>query len=136
VLPIVVCVLLFLVAYAPWTLFWALRVLCVAVCIGYVAYFVDDAREGRWSSGWPGSHSAWNAFRGFIGFGVPALLVMVMRRPSVCPYDERGRTRPIEALRVVRLARPRHVERAVWEPLLRERLARSERKRVREALFR
>jgi len=122
-IPIAITLLISLVCYAPWTFFWLLRVMGALVVVGYVVYVFDEARQGHWFSEGRSNTSVFNALCGMLFLGVPGTILALARRPPVCPYDEQGRLVPIEVWRTLRLHRPRYVNRAVWEPALREQLS-------------
>jgi hypothetical protein len=122
-IPIAITLLISLVCYAPWTFFWLLRVMGALVVVGYIVYVFDEARQGHWFSEGHSNTSVFDALRGMLFFGVPGAILALARRPSVCPYDERGRLVSIEVWRTLRLHRPPYVNRSVWEPELRKQLS-------------
>lgn len=92
--------------YAPWTFFWLIRVFAL---LGFglgVQYVVDEARRGRLVAAPGEQQSLLHAVEFTLVWGLPCLWIALMRRPRVCPYDERGQSRPFEMQRTFRIRRP------------------------------
>lgn len=100
-----------LLCYAPWTFFNIGRLLGLLTFLGTIAYLVDEVRRGRYMTQGSENQSAFNAVHALLMFGLPGLWVALLRRPRVCPYDERGRPRPFEVERTFRV-RPTESESA------------------------
>lgn len=91
-----------LLCYAPWTFFSIGRLLGLLTFLITIANLVDGLRRGRYAPQAGEAHSAIQAVHALLIFGLPGLWVALLRRPRMCPYDERGRPRPFEIERTFR----------------------------------
>ncbi len=89
-----VCLLLCIGLYAPYSCFFAFRLIGVVLFLGYVAYAIDCLQAGRIYAASRAEPAFVNAILGLCYWGLPGLLLFIKaKRPEPSPYTAAGKLR-------------------------------------------
>ena len=89
-----VCLLLCIGLYAPYSCFFAFRLIGVVLFLGYVAYAIDCLQAGRIYAASRAEPAFVNAILGLCYWGLPGLLLFIKaKRPEASPYTAAGKLR-------------------------------------------
>ena len=89
-----VCLLLCIGLYAPYSCFFAFRLIGVVLFLGYVAYAIDCLLAGRIYAASRAEPAFVNAILGLCYWGLPGLLLFIKaKRPEPSPYTAAGKLR-------------------------------------------
>lgn len=87
-----VCLLVSVGLYAPYTFFYAFKLVGLVVFLGYVAYAIDCLQAGIIFASTRAEPAFINAITGLFYWGIPGwLLFAKLNRPEHSPYAEDGR---------------------------------------------
>ena len=89
-----VCLLLCIGLYAPYSCFFAFRLIGVVLFLGYVAYAIVCLQAGRIYSASRAEPAFVHAILGLFFWGIPGLLLFIKaKRPEASPYTAAGKLR-------------------------------------------
>ena len=87
-----VCLLLCIGLYAPYSCFFAFRLIGVVLFLGYVAYAIDCLQAGRIYAATRAESAFVNAILGLFYWGLPGLMLFLKaQKPEQSPYSADGK---------------------------------------------
>ncbi len=87
-----VCLLVCVGLYAPYTFFYAFKLVGLIVFLGYVAYAIDCLQAGIIYAATRAEPAFINAMTGLFYWGIPGwVLFAKLNRPECSPYSDDGR---------------------------------------------
>ncbi len=87
-----VCLLCCIVLYAPYSCFYAIKLIGGVVFLGYVAYALDCLQAGKIYASSRAEPAFINAILGLFYWGVPGLLLFLKaQKPAQSPYSADGK---------------------------------------------